>query len=108
MHFFVLPSQEYFGTYFVFMLGAETFSSSLLFINVKIKTYRTIILAVVLYGCKSWSLTLRRECRLRVFENMVLWRLFTPKRKAVTWEWRRLHDVERHDLHFIPNIFRMI
>jgi hypothetical protein len=47
--------------------------------NVKIKIYRTTTLSVVLYGCESWSLTLRKECRLRVFENRVLRRIFEPK-----------------------------
>jgi hypothetical protein len=61
-------------------------SSSLLSKNVKIKIYRTIILLVVLYGCESWSLTLREECRLRVFENSVLRRIFGPKRNEVTGE----------------------
>jgi hypothetical protein len=55
-------------------------SSSLLSKNVKIKIYRTIIMPVVLCGCESWSLTLREECRLRVFENRVLSRIFGPKR----------------------------
>jgi hypothetical protein len=59
-------------------------SSSLLSRSVKIKVYRTIILQVVLYGCKSWPLTLREECRLRVFENKVLRRIFGPKRDEVT------------------------
>jgi hypothetical protein len=67
-------------------------SSSLLSKNVKIKIYRTIILPVVLYGCESWSLTLREECRLRVFENRVLRRIFGPKRDEVTGEWKRLHN----------------
>jgi hypothetical protein len=49
---------------------------------------------VVLYGCESRSLTLREECRLRVFENKVLWRIFGPKRDEVTGEWRRLHNKE--------------
>jgi hypothetical protein len=61
-------------------------SSSLLSKNVKIKIYRTIILPVVLYGFESWSLTLREECRLRVFENRVLRRIFGPKRDEVTGE----------------------
>jgi hypothetical protein len=51
--------------------------------SVKIKIYRTIILPVVLYGCESWSLTLREECRLRVFENKVLRSMFGPKRDEV-------------------------
>jgi hypothetical protein len=56
----------------------------LLFRSAKIKIYRAIILLVVLYGCESWSLTLREECRLRVFENKVLRRIFGPKRDEVT------------------------
>ena len=59
-------------------------SSSFLFKKLKIKIYRTIILPVVLYGCESWSLTLREERRLRVFENTVLRRVFGPKRDEVT------------------------
>jgi hypothetical protein len=58
-------------------------SSSSLSKNVKLKIYRTIIFPVVLYGCESWSLTLREECRLRVFENIVLRRIFGPKMDEV-------------------------
>ena len=58
-------------------------SSRLLSKNLKIKMYRTIILPV-LYGCETWSLTLREECKLRVFENRVLRRIFWPKREEVT------------------------
>jgi hypothetical protein len=61
-------------------------SSRLLSRNLKIKIYRTIILSVVLYGCETWSLTLREEHRLRVFENSVLGRIFGPKRDEVTGE----------------------
>jgi hypothetical protein len=57
--------------------------------NVKIKIYRTIILKVVLYGCETWLLILREECRVRVFENRVLRRIFGSKKNEVTWEWRR-------------------
>jgi hypothetical protein len=60
--------------------------------NTKIKIYRTAILPVVLYGCETWSLTLREEHRLRVFENRVLRRIFGPKRDEVTGEWRRLYN----------------
>ena len=60
-------------------------SSSLLSKNIKIKIYRTIILPVVVYGCETWSLTLREEPRLRVFENRVLRRVFEPKRDEVSW-----------------------
>jgi hypothetical protein len=56
--------------------------------NLKIKIHRTIILPVILYGCETWYLTLREERRLRVFENRVLRRIFGPRRKGVTGEWR--------------------
>ena len=69
-------------------------SSSLLPKNLKIKIYRTIILPVVLYGCETWSLTLREDHRLRVFENRVLMRIFGPKRDGVTGKWRKLHNEE--------------
>jgi hypothetical protein len=72
----------------------DLLSSSLLSKNTKIKICRTIILPVVLYGCETWSLTLREEHRLRVFENRVLRRIFGPKRDGVTGEWRRLHNEE--------------
>jgi len=68
-------------------------SFSLLSKHLKIKIYRTIILTVVLYGCETWSLTLREERRLRVFENRVL-RIFGPKRDEVTGKWRTLHNKE--------------
>jgi hypothetical protein len=76
--------------------------------NTKIKIHRTIILPFVLYGCKTWSLRLREEHRLRVFENRVLRRIFGPKRDEVTGEWRRLHNEELHDLYSSPNIIRVI
>jgi hypothetical protein len=76
----------------------DLLSSSLLSKNIKIKIYRTIILPVVLYGCETWSLTMREEHRLRVFENRVLRRIFGPKRDEVTEEWRRLHNEELNDL----------
>ena len=67
-------------------------SSKLLSKNLKIKIYRTIILPVVLYGCETWSLISREERKLRVFENMVLRRIFGPRRDEVMGEWRRLHN----------------
>jgi hypothetical protein len=73
--------------------------------SVKIKTYRTINLPVVLYGCESWSLTLREECRLRVLENRVLRRIFGPKRDEVTGEWRRLHNKELYALYSLQISF---
>jgi len=83
-------------------------SSRLLSRNLKIKIYRTIILPVVLYGCETWSLTLREERALRLFENMVLRRIFVPRRDEVTGEWRRLHNEELNDLYSSPNIMRVI
>jgi hypothetical protein len=76
--------------------------------NTKIRVYRTIILPVVLYGCETWSLTLREEQRLRVFENRVLRNIFGPKRDEATGDWRRLHNEERNDLYSSPNIIRVI
>ena len=83
-------------------------SSSLLSKKLKIKIYRTIILPVVLYGCETWSLPLREERRLKVFENSVLRRVFGPKRDEVTGEWRKLHDEELSDLYSLPNIVRVV
>ena len=74
---------------------------------IKIKIYKTIILPVVLYGCETWSLTLREECRLRVFENRILRRIFGPKRDE-NGEWRRLHNKELHSLYLASNIVRAI
>jgi hypothetical protein len=82
-------------------------SSSLLSRSVKIKIYITIILPVVLYGCETWSLTLSKESRLRVFENRVLRRIFGPKRDEETGEWRRLHNEELLDLYSSLNIIRV-
>ena len=83
-------------------------SSRLLSKNLKIKIYRTIILPVVLYGCETWSLTLREERKLRLFENMVLRRIFGPRRDEVTGEWSRLHNEELNGLYSSPNIVRVI
>jgi hypothetical protein len=76
--------------------------------NRKIKIYRTVVSPVVLYGCETWSLTVREERRLRVFENTVLRRIFGPKRDEVTGEWRRLHNEGLNDLYSSPNIIRVI
>jgi len=83
-------------------------SSRFLSKNLKIKVYRTIILPVVLYGCEAWLLTLREERKLRMFENMVLRRIFGPRRDKVTGEWRRLHKEELIDLYSSPNIVWVI
>jgi len=83
-------------------------SSGLLYKNLKIKIYRTIILPVLFYGCETWSLILREETKLWVFENMVLRRIFGPRRDEVTGEWRRLHNEELNDRYSSPNIVRVI
>jgi len=83
-------------------------SSRLLSKNLKIKICRTIILPVVLYGCETWSLTLREERRLRVFENRVLREVFGPKMDEVTGKWRNPHNEELNDLCSLPNIVRVV
>jgi hypothetical protein len=83
-------------------------SSRLLSKDIKNPIYKTIILPVVLYGCETWSLTLKEEHRLTVFENRVLRGIFGPKRDEVTEDWRKLHHEERHNLYSSPNIIKMI
>jgi hypothetical protein len=81
--------------------------SRLLSKNVKVRIYRTIILPVVLYGCETWPLTVREEHELRVFENMVLRRIFGPKRDGVTGGWRKLYNEELHNLYSSSSIIRI-
>jgi hypothetical protein len=76
--------------------------------NLKIRIYTMMILPVVLYGCETWSLTLREEHRLRVFENRVLRRIFGRKRDEVTGEWRKLHNEELRELYSSPSIIRIM
>jgi hypothetical protein len=83
-------------------------SSRLLSRNLKVKIYTTIILPLVLYGCDTWSLTLREEHRLRVFENRVLRGMFGAKRDEITGEWRKLHNGELHNLYSSPDIIRQM
>jgi hypothetical protein len=83
-------------------------SSRLLSKNLKIKIYETVILPVVLYGRETWSLTLREEHRLRVFENRVLRRIFGPKRDEVRGCWRKLHNEKLRNLYPSPSIIRVI
>jgi hypothetical protein len=82
-------------------------SSHLISQNLKIKVHKTVILPVVLYGCETWSLTLREEHRLRVFEKRVLRRIFGPKREEDR-SWRKLHNDELHSLYSSLNIVRVI
>jgi hypothetical protein len=83
------------------------FSSRFIPKKLKIKIYKTVVLQVVLYECKTWSLTLREEHRLRVFENTVLSRIFGPKRDE-DGSWRKLHNDELHSLYSSPNIASVI
>jgi hypothetical protein len=80
----------------------DLLSSRLISKNLKIK-----ILSVILYGCETWSITLREEHRLRVFENRVLRRMFGPKREE-DGSWRKLHNDELHSLYSSPNIVMVI
>jgi hypothetical protein len=76
--------------------------------TLEILNTQTINLPVILYGCVTWSVTLRAEHRLRVSENRVLRRIFGPKREEVAGGWRRLHNEELHNLYASPDIIRMI
>jgi hypothetical protein len=76
--------------------------------NVKIRIYENIILPVVLYGCETWSLRLREEHTLMVFENRVLRKIFGRKMDEVTEERRKLHNEELRDLYSSPSIIRII
>jgi hypothetical protein len=88
--------------------GSESFVIPPAVQECKVKIYKNIILPVVLYGCETWSLKLREEHRLRVFENRVLRRLFGPKRDEVTGERRKLHNEELHNLYSSPDIIRQV
>jgi hypothetical protein len=74
----------------------------------KIQIYKTIILPVVLYGYETWSLTLREELRMRVYENWMMRRILGPKRDELIGEWRKLHHVELNDLYSSAGIVRVI
>jgi sorting nexin-29 len=87
--------------------SVKNLSSRLTSKNLKIKIYKTVILPVVLYVCETWSLTLRRKHRLRVFENRELRRIFGPKREG-DGSWRKLHNDELHSLYSSPSIVRVI
>jgi hypothetical protein len=76
--------------------------------KIKMHKFMYYNLAYSFYGCETWSLILREERGLRVFGNRVPRRIFGPKRDEVTREWRKLHNEELNDLHFSPNIIRVI
>ena len=90
---------EVFFMSFVFVICAFFLTSCLC---------RSLVYVACCYGCETWSLTLREERRLRVFENRVLRRVFGPKRDEVAGEWRKLHNEELSDLYSLPNIVRVI
>jgi len=73
-----------------------------------VQIYRNIIPSAVLYGCETWSLTLKKEHRLRVFESRVFKRIFGQKWNEVTGEWRKVHNEDINDLYCSPNTFRVI
>jgi hypothetical protein len=83
-------------------------SSRLLSKIVKVKIYKAVVSPIVLYGYETWSLTLREEHRLKVFENRVLNRIFGPKRDEVAGGCRRVHNEEQHSLYSSPDIIRII
>jgi hypothetical protein len=89
------------------LLSPKSFVFRLISKNLKIKIYKTVILPVVLYGYETWSLTLREEHRLRVFENRVLRKIFGPKRDE-DGSWKKLHNDELYSLYSSPNIVRVI
>jgi hypothetical protein len=83
-------------------------SSRLLSRNVKVKIYKTTATPVVLYGCKTWSLILRGEHTLRVFENRLLRRIFGLKSDGVMGQWKKLHNGKLHNLYSSPDIIMQI
>ncbi|KAJ4447311.1 hypothetical protein ANN_09315 [Periplaneta americana] len=91
-----------------YYLVLKLLSSSLLSKNLKVRIYETVILPVLLYGCETWTPTLKEEHTLRVFENKVLRKIFGANRDDVTGEWRTLHNTELHALYSSPDIIRNI
>jgi hypothetical protein len=89
---------KYLGTTTCYHSVQNLWSFHLLSIDLKVRIYKTIISLVVLYGRETWSLALREEHRLRVFGNRVLSRIFGPKGDEVIGDWRKLHNVELHNL----------
>ena len=88
--------------------GAESFVFQVAIQKFKDQDIQNYKFPAVLYGCETWSLTLREEWKLRVFENMVLRTIFGSRRDEVTGQWRRLHNEELNDLYSSPNIVWVI
>jgi hypothetical protein len=89
-------------------ISLESPCSCLMFPAFLLRVFYLSVLSSFLYECETWSLTIREEHRLRVFENRVLRRIFGPKRDVVTGEWRKLHNDELRDLYSSQNIIRLI
>jgi hypothetical protein len=88
--------------------GAECFVFQFFIQKCKYEDIQNCRFHVVLYGCETWSLTLREECRLRVVKKRVLRRIFGPKRDEIAEEWRGIHNEELYAQYFTPNIIRVI
>jgi hypothetical protein len=94
---------------YIYSITVQKFlSSRLLSKNAKIKLYTTIIVPVAVYGCEIWSLILREEHKLTIFEIIVLRRIFGPKWDGVTGGWRKLPNEQVHDLYSSPNVIRIV
>jgi hypothetical protein len=93
---------------YLFYLYAESSVFQFAIQNIKTTIHRKVLLPVVLYGCKTWSLTLREECGLTLFENRVLRKISGPKRDEVAGKWRRLYNEGLYDLYSSANIIRVI
>jgi len=89
------------------LFGAKSFFFQFVSKNIKIKRNKTVILPDVFCGCETWTLTLREERRLRVFDSRVLRRIFGAERDEVTKEWRKLYNEELCDVYSAPNINRL-
>jgi hypothetical protein len=94
--------------YFLLPFGPEPSVFSSFVEKRKIRIYKTIIFPVILYGCETWSLIIKEEHRLRVFENRMLRRIFGPRRDDVTGGRRKLHNEELHGLYSSTSIIRII
>ncbi|KAJ4425862.1 hypothetical protein ANN_27488 [Periplaneta americana] len=105
-------NSSFVATQFIMYTNASIYEDTkfkiLLSKNMKVRIYKTVILPVVLYGCETWTLILKEEQRLRVFENKILRKIFEAKRDEVRGEWRKLHNAELHALYSSPDIIRNI